>query len=502
MRRVFPLPAVCAASLLAGFAFAGERPQAAPPTRDVVVDALRRATKFMHETVADHGGYAWVSSADGGDSHGEGVAGPDRVWVQPPGTPAVGQAFLDAYQATGDPRHLQAARDVASALLAGQLRSGGWGYSIPFAEGDRDGIPFRVSAQGRADLIEPTPSPGGWDLWKRRRHKNNQTVLDDDTTASAIRFLVRFDQLTNFQEPAVGESAKYALRSAIAAQYPCGAWSHRYDQFPLEPPSEAHYPRRNASFPESWSRSWTKDFTGCYMLNDRISLDMIETMWIAWRVYGDERYRDSVIRGGEFLLAAQLPEPSPAWAQQYNRHMQPVWDRQFEPPAVSGFESQAVLETLLDLYRWTGQERFLEPVPRAIRYLRRCQRDDGRLARFYELGTTRPLYFTQDYRLTSDDSQVPDHYAFVVPSRLDRIEAGLSRLRRDRESAPSAPPPSDAEVAEVLAAQRSDGAWLTPGFVRDQMGNKRVPPEGVVDSRVFINRVDTLTRWLAAHRAR
>jgi hypothetical protein len=30
---------------------------------------------------------------------GEGVAGPSEIWVQPPGTPTVGLAFLAAYEA-------------------------------------------------------------------------------------------------------------------------------------------------------------------------------------------------------------------------------------------------------------------------------------------------------------------------------------------------------------------------------------------------------------------
>ena len=41
---------------------------------------------------------------------GEGRANETTVWVQPPGTPSIGMAFLDAYEATGDPTYLEAAR--------------------------------------------------------------------------------------------------------------------------------------------------------------------------------------------------------------------------------------------------------------------------------------------------------------------------------------------------------------------------------------------------------
>ena len=40
-------------------------------------------------------------------------------------------------------------------------------------------------------------------------------------------------------------------------------------------------------------------------------------------------------RAGGFSLLAQMPEPQPAWAQQYDARMQPAWARKFEPPAIS-----------------------------------------------------------------------------------------------------------------------------------------------------------------------
>ena len=49
-------------------------------------------------------------------------------------------------------------------------------------------------------------------------------------------------------------------------------------------------------------------------------------MLVAWEVYGEARYRESAERGGEFLIRAQLPDPQPAWAQQYDRRMHPVWE--------------------------------------------------------------------------------------------------------------------------------------------------------------------------------
>ena len=83
--------------------------QAAEPSRHEVVTALRKATEFFHGSVARHGGYVYLQSADLSLREAEGTTGESTVWVQPPGTPAVGEAFLDAYEATGETLHLDAA---------------------------------------------------------------------------------------------------------------------------------------------------------------------------------------------------------------------------------------------------------------------------------------------------------------------------------------------------------------------------------------------------------
>src|SRR5262249_44358331 len=139
------------------------------------------------------------------------------------------------------------------------------------------------------------------------------------------------------------------------------------------------------------------------------------------------RYIASAGRGGSFLIRAQLPDPQPAWAQQYDREMLPVWERKFEPPAITGLESQDALEVLLLLHRKTGDAKYLAPIPRALAYLKASRLPDGRLARFYELKTNRPLFFTRDYKLTYDGGDVPTHYGFFFASRLDSIEAAYRR---------------------------------------------------------------------------
>lgn len=475
---------------------------AADPTRDEVIVALDKAISFYHEQVADHGGYVWRYSGDLKLREGEAITDGTAVWVQPPGTPTVGEAYLDAYEATKDKRHLQAARDVAETLLRGQLHSGGWGYSIQFDPDKRKTQAYRVDLTTRRPKLtgENDKAPAGWDEWKKRNYKGNMTILDDDTTQSAVRFLMRLDRATQFQDKALHDALSYALESLSLAQYPNGAWSHQYDRWPHAQPDPQTYPAIQASFPETWSRTWTKDWTGCYRLNDRITLDMIETMLLADEIYGDPPAMAMVRRAGDFLLLAQLPEPQPAWAQQYNKQMQPVWDRKFEPPAITGLESQDTLETLLRIYERTGDKKYLAPLPSALAYLRKCELPGGKLARFYEIGTNKPLYFTRNYELTYSADQAPKHYGFVVDSRLDKIAARYKRLLKQGPPQPAERKPPRAEqlagsVRKIIAAQDERGAWVERGGLD---GHEVTPKSGIIESATFAKNVRTLASYLQA----
>ncbi len=467
-------------------------------------EAMRRAAAFFRHEVASEGGYVYRYSSDLKHRQGEGVAGPLTIWIQPPGTPVVGEAFLDAHAATGDRFYLDAAREAGQALVKGQLNSGGWYYRVELDPAKRGEFRYRVDrasakpppTRGKDDAI------GGWDVWKKRENKDNITVIDDDTTPAAVRFLCRLDKALDHQDGQINDAMLYALDSLFNAQHPNGAWSHNYDRFPLRTPSAAHYPILQASYPESWSRTWTKDFTGGYSINDRVTLNMIKTMLVAREVSSQVRYRTAAERGGSFLIAAQMPEPQPAWAQQYDRQMHPVWDRKFEPPAITGLESQDALETLLLLHRKTGDRKYLGPISRALEYLKKSRLPDGRLARFYELRTNRPLYFTRDYELTYDGSKVPTHYGFVFDSRLGAIEAAYLRqsdgdLSREDE-APTLTPELIARVKKIIAAQDQRGAWTEPGSVRDLQDRKVTPADGIIASATFIENVRALAAFITA----
>ena len=103
-------------------------------------------------------------------------------------------------------------------------------------------------------------------------------------------------------------------------------------------------------------------FLAHYTFNDNAIADVIATMIEAHKIYGDERWHRAAERGGDFIILAQMPDPQPAWAQQYNLAMEPTWARRFEPPAITGGESFGVMQILLELYLSYGEPRLPDEV--------------------------------------------------------------------------------------------------------------------------------------------
>lgn len=125
--------------------------------------ALSKAVTFYHGHAAAHGGYVYRYSADFSLREAEGIPGPDTIWIQPPGTPAVGMAFLDAYEATKDKACLTAAVEAAQAVSRTQLTSGGWDYSGHFDAMNRAKHLYRRDVEGRLiDRKKFPQSEAGW----------------------------------------------------------------------------------------------------------------------------------------------------------------------------------------------------------------------------------------------------------------------------------------------------------------------------------------------------
>ena len=407
----------------------GPGPPAASP--DEVRRALKQAVEFFRSRVSNSGGYHFRYAADLSYGRSEAAHGPTQVTVQTSGTPLVGMAYLRTYEATADPYYLEAARETALLLVRGQHCSGGWDYIIELDPNGAAPTPTGstgIVPSGRIPLCKTAPSGS-----------RAASTLDDNVTQGALRLLMRVDRELEFQDAEIHEASLFALDQLARAQYPNGAWPQRFRDV-----SDSGLPAgRSAAYPDSWPREWPgPDYRHHYTLNDNAILDVIDTFLEAARIYGEPRYRDVAAKGGDFLLLAQMPDPQPAWAQQYDSRMHPAWGRIFEPPSVTGSESQAVLQMLLVLYRETGLKKYLEPLPRAVEYLRKSdlsadgpwRQAGGRcgpgalcLARFYELGTNRPLFITKGsrIRLETGPSRLLDGYELSYSPESVILHYGL-----------------------------------------------------------------------------
>jgi PelA/Pel-15E family pectate lyase len=441
--------------------------------------ALKQSAAFFRENAASHGGYVYYVSLDLQQRWGEGKVGRDTIFVQPPGTPTVGMAFLRAYEATGDRFYLDAAREAAEALVYGQLASGGWTQVIHFAPAERMGK-YR---NGKG---------GDW----------NASSLDDGQTQSALRMLMQMDRALEFRHAPVHEAALYGLSALLGAQFPSGA----FPQVWRGPSKATQAVETRARYPDyDWrTEGKIKEYWDQYTLNDGLAGTVSDTLILAHEVYGDALYRAALEKLGRFLIRAQMPAPQPAWCQQYNEAMIPIWARRFEPPAVSGWESQDVMETLIRIARQTGQKEYLEPVPRALAYLKASLLPDGKLARYYEFQTNRPLYMDGQYRLTYDDSDAPSHYGWKQPARLDLIE----RAYHDAETgAPLAQSRPDADLestaGRIIADLDAQGRWVSTYAGEGLVGQPKFARGfRYLSSGVFSHNVETLSAYLKGRPAR
>lgn len=455
---------------------------------------MEKAAAFMR-SISTEGGYLWRYSPDLEERAGENPATPTQIWLQPPGTPAVGMAFLRAYQATGDLRYLGSAKAAANALAVGQLESGGWDNLVEFDP--------KLSAKWyrRSDIGKISPAEAA----KRR----NYTTFDDDKTQSALRLLLAVaDASKGSNDPRdirIREARDYGLAKLLEAQRPNGGFPHGWHG---KPASIAEYPVQRARFPKEYPREYpAQGSSHFYTLNDEGQRDCVLTLLEAARRLGRPEYLAGALKGGDFIVQAQLPEPQPAWAMQYNPQMEPAWARRFEPPCICSKESGGVMRLLVDLYLESGDEKYLEPLPRAIAWLERSELAPGVWARMYELHTNKPIYGDRDgkikYRIEDLSPERQTGYSwkgsYAIPSAIAYYkevkavgrEAVLAKRKRAEEKEKSvryrAAQANELEprVRAVIAALDAQGRWIDREKGAEQ-----------IRTRTFIKNLELLAEYV------
>jgi len=472
---------VCAAIAMVVFP-GGSSSVEAQDLTDQAKQAISKAATYYVNEVAVSGGYVYYYSPDLKKRLGEGPATATQIWVQPPGTPTVGMALLDAYSATQDRMFLEAATAAAEALIYGQLQSGCWTNSVDFDPRGKTAQYRNGKGKGR-----------------------NFSTLDDGISESALQLLMQVDQAHNFQHAAVREATQIGLDALLAAQFSNGAFPQGWDETAVA----TKQPKTKASFPDyDWrTEGRIKEYWDMYTLNDGAAGTIAETLILADQIYGtasgakrkaDPRFRQALRRLGDFLVLAQLPKPQPAWAQQYSFQMHPIWARRFEPPAVASRESQDVIQTLMKIAAETEDDSYLKPIPAALQYLQRSLLPDGRLSRYYELQTNRPLYMNRSgkqYSLTYDDSDLPNHYGWKTDSEVQALSTAYAAAVNHR------PVPSStttaAEVQQMIKDLDDEGRWLSRYNGEPMSGQpKFTDGETYLNSEVFSQNLSKLSEFV------
>lgn len=437
----------------------------APPTQKDVLAAMRKATKFIVDEVSCNGGYLWTYSDDLSLQWGEAPARPSQIWVQG-GTPDMGECFLRLFKATGDEYYLKCAEKAADALVYGQHPLGGWHYFIDF------------DITGLEEWYTYIFSNFKWGMEEYRHYYGNCT-FDDDSTVGPTRFLLNLYMAT--LDPKYRVPLLKALDFILISQYPNGAWPQRY---PLR------YDFVHDGLP---------DYTSLYTFNDAVINGNITMLTEAYEKLGNEKYLTAAKRGMDFLIISQGPEGQAAWGAQHGKDdLSPVWGRTHEPPVYKPRYTVENIRALRDYFLYTGDKRYLMPIPGALQWLEGSaveSLEDGRLklSSRYEKVTNKPQYLHRTDKVNEEGfglwklAYEPDESSRFttvdiksLKREYDRLcsltpEQAVAEYKAGRTRKRPAPKVNPSVAGKLIDALDARGAWVEDVVVYGMDVTKRYP---------------------------
>ena len=433
------------------------------------IEAMRQATEFMVNDVSTNGGYVWYYKKDMSRRWGEMEAYKTMIWMQNPGTIAMGHIFLDSYKTTGDEFYYQAAQKAANAVIWGQSNEGGWNYVVDFA-GDRS-----------LKQWYNTIGKNGWRLEEFQHYYGNST-FDDDVTSEAARFLLRMylEKLDPVYKPSLDKAINFILKS----QYPNGGWPQR---FPLK---------------HDFKKAGHEDYSSYYTFNDDVIAENVQFLMECYQTLGEERFLEPIHKGMNFYLLSQ--DTSGGWAQQLDSNMHIAGARTYEPAALLPSTTFSNAFLLLKFYQLTGDKKFIQAVPKAISWLEKVKlpkdkQDDRRnFPTFVEPGTNKAIYVHRkgsnvvngSYYKDYDDKNLLSHYGGKHGVPLEELRDEYRRI---------ANLPNDKVITD---SSLIPGAFTGDKLPQQSVDLKRYKLNDVADTQ-SVNRIvtalDAKGRWLVKH---
>jgi hypothetical protein len=157
------------------------------------------------------------------------------------------------------------------------------------------------------------------------------------------------------------------------------------------------------------------------------------------------------------------------------------------------------METLIRIAEITGDKKYLEPIPKALAYYNKCLLPDGRIARYYEFKTNKPLYMDERYQLTYDDSAAPSHYGWKQNARFDKIEKAYDAAKAGCAPAEETakPQPKESTIRWIIDDLDDQGRWISTYGGERLVGQPKFA-EGYkyISSEVFAKHVEMLSDYL------
>ena len=290
----------------------------------------------------------------------------------------------------------------------------------------RQSVEWFQSEEGRriADNVLTWQTPHG--DWPKNRDTASEPfdgksadlhgTFDNSATISELRFLARAFRATN--EPRYQQAFLKGLSHILEAQYPNGGWPQFY------PLSKGYH--RHITFNDN---AMVRILELLRDVSESSDYQFLET---AYRTKAEA----AVNKGIDCILRTQIKQngkPTVWCAQHDEKTLVPAWARSYEPPSLSGAESVGIVRFLMSVEEPTPEiiaavegsvEWFRSVVIRGVRldnFTNAAGQDDRRIvadpdaeplwARFYEIGSNRPIFLDRDSVV---------HYAFSEISQERR----------------------------------------------------------------------------------
>lgn len=226
-------------------------------------------------------------------------------------------------------------------------------------------------------------------------------TFDNSATTGELRFLARAFRATN--EPRYRQAFLKGLSHILEAQYPTGGWPQFY------PLSKGYH--RHITFNDD---AMVRILELLRDVSESSDYGFLETE-------NRTQAKAAVSKGIDCILRTQIKQEGKltAWCAQHDeKTLAPAWGRSYEPPSISGAESVGVVRFLMSVEEPTPE--IIAAVKGAIEWFRRATIHGIRLetftdaegqkdrrvvtdpdakplwARFYEIGSNRPIFLDRD----------------------------------------------------------------------------------------------------------